>query len=195
MKVTRNEYPREWPKISKRKIAEAGNRCKECGIENNAIVRKRGGKLQRVSEEEYIELQQLYYDNQEFVRQKQLEQRLQAERQFLTEDRLLDFALREQFAKIGFKVIQDPDEIFGVYADGVYVPNTDVDEERFFSPESEYTLELRALKAIGLSRIVLQTNHKDGNKSNCEDSNLEVLCQFCHGPKPPYRQRPKRRSR
>jgi 5-methylcytosine-specific restriction endonuclease McrA len=30
------------------------------------------------------------------------------------------------------------------------------------------------------SKVVLTTHHKDADPSNCEDANLEALCQLCH---------------
>jgi hypothetical protein len=44
------------------------------------------------------------------------------------------------------------------------------------------TLALLArIDKLGVTRIILQTHHIDENPSNCDASNLLVLCQFCHG--------------
>lgn len=38
-------YPREWPEISLRVRARAGNRCEECGVENGAYGGRANGKF------------------------------------------------------------------------------------------------------------------------------------------------------
>jgi hypothetical protein len=38
----------------------------------------------------------------------------------------------------------------------------------------------RALKTLGLTKIILTTSHVDRNPSHNDDANLRVLCQRCH---------------
>ena len=191
-------YPPNWSTTSKRQIARAQNRCEECGIEEATIVRRRrvrGRGLETVSEEEYLALRKDYRDEQQALRAKQHEQMMEEERQYWTPQRLNDFALRallaEKYKDVpGVTVMRDPEERYGFHSEGDYYPNSEFDDDGFHT-DSEHTRSLQELRALGLTRIKLQTNHIDGNPSNCDDSNLQVLCQFCHGPKPPNRKRAK----
>lgn len=194
-------YPTNWPKISKRQIARVQKRCEECGIEEATIVRRRrvrGRGPETVSEEEYVALRNRYRLEQAALRDEQREQMIEDERQYSTPERRTDLALRallaDKYKNVpGVTVMRDPDERYGFYSEGDYHSYSDsVDDDH---TDSEHTCLLRELSALGLTRIKLQTNHIDGNPSNCDKSNLEVLCQFCHGPKPPNRKRTKATKR
>lgn len=185
-------YPLDWSKISKQKIARAHNRCEECGIANGTIVRRRrarGRALEIVSEAEYSALKKNFMNEQELLRGKQRQRIIEEERQYLAEhlnNHILRKVLAEKYRDVpGMTVMLDPTERDGFYSEGDYHPYADLDDDNFSCPDSEYTHTLRLLKDLDLTAIKLQTNHKDGNPFNCDDSNLEALCQFCHGPKPP----------
>ena len=181
MTVKDKRYPSDWERISKRAIARAGNRCQECGIAGGSIGkhRWRAGKkaFSIVSEAEFVTLKEA------------VEREEQSERHQLTREQLDELSFRLMFAEVvkddpSWTVIVDPDERWGYYQEGSYYPYPDDDDY-----DSDYARAARELKALGLTRIVLQTHHIDQNPSNCDESNLIALCQFCHGSK---HQKPKR---
>lgn len=146
----------------------------------------RGGKnaLSIVSEAELVALKEV------------ADRREQSERQQLTREQLDDLSFRRMFAEVvkddpSWTVIVDPDERWGYYQEGAYYPYPDDDDY-----DSDYAQAARELKALGLTIIILQTHHIDENPSNCEESNLVALCQFCHGARhgKPKRSREKKRK-
>ena len=185
-------------------MIRAHNKCEECGIANGTIVRKRSVRrpsargrrpLEIVSEAEYKALAEIFMKEQVLLPEEQRQRMIEEERQYLA-DNLNDYVLRKVLAENyrdvpGVTVILDPNERFGFHSEGDYHPYGDFDDHQFFHADSAYTDSIRLLKALGLTRVNLQTNHIDGNPSNCYDSNLEALCQFCHGPKSPKPKRSK----
>lgn len=172
MTMKDKRYPTDREKISKLAIERAQNRCQECGIESGIIGKHkwRVGKkaFSIVSEVELVALKEAA------DRQKQSESRL-------TREQLDDFSSRVIFAEVvkddpSWTVMVDPDERWGYYQEGSYYPYPDDDDY-----DSDYARAARELKALGLTRIILQTHHIDQNPSNCDESNLVALCQFCHG--------------
>jgi len=166
-------YPRDWAKISRRIIESATNRCQKCGLEGGALVRRKwAGRKQVseiVSEKEFVVLQQAA-----IKKAKKREHRLSKQQRD-------EFMFRVMFAEVvkddpSWTVMIDPDERWGYYQEGEYYPYPDDDDY-----DSAYTREMRELKSLGLTRIILQTHHIDENPSNCDDKNLIALCQFCHG--------------
>lgn len=175
MTIKDKRYPRNWERISKLAIERAHNRCQDCGIEGGIIGKhkSRVGKqaFSIVSEAELVALKEVA-DRQE-----------QSERRQLTREQLDDFSFRLMFAEVvkddpSWTVIVDPDERRGYYQEGSYYPCPDDDDY-----DSDYARAARELKALGLTRIILQNHHIDQNPSNCDESNLVTLCQFCHGAK------------
>jgi hypothetical protein len=175
MTIRDSRYPKDWPKISRRVIESAKNRCQECGLIDGVLVRRKwvGRKqiTQLVTKKEFLLIRQAAIKKTNRTRYR------------LTKQQRDEFMFRLAFAELvkddpSWTVMIDPDERWGYYQEGEYYPYPDDDDY-----DSAYTREIRELKSLGLTRIILQTHHIDENPSNCDDKNLIALCQFCHGGK------------
>src|SRR5260370_26322737 len=137
MTIRDARYPKDWPKISKRVIERAKNRCKECGPESGIVVRRkrRGRKdvFQVVSEKEFLALKQAAV-------KKEVKKHPR-----LTPEQLEDLLFRVAFAEAvkdnpSWTVMVDPDERWGYYQEGEYYTYPDDDDF-----DSDYTREIREL--------------------------------------------------
>lgn len=169
-------YSKDWPQISKRIIARANNRCEKCGIENGAIVTRRGRNKGRiVSEEEYNAKYKKFLEAKEIADRKYYEEKAKYEREWFN-----DFLSGElNLEELGL----------GYYSEGDFISHDDA--MGFFDGNGvfhftglplEKEIEFEDIfHELNWTKIVLQTHHKDQDKTNNHKSNLIALCQRCHG--------------
>jgi hypothetical protein len=147
-----SSYPKEWLKIRARIRERAGNRCEQCGVAEGETYNRRSGRV--VSEKEFQRLGKAATRARE-QRVRQYEEALR-----LARERFLSPLISEA------EMAGDYDR--GYLAEGGFIP---FDNERIGS---------LFLDANNTRVPRLHVHHIDEDKSNNDDSNLELLCKRCH---------------